>query len=627
MFHNMSSPPTIAATRSRRLIKPNPKYTSDDIDDLSDITEDDDDSQLHKSDDDDDDDDLSDGEFQEKLRPRKLPSVKRGPGRPLKASKLANTAGSSVASKMGASSGRPTPSSLQQLLRNDSDSDIPVARKRFMGASGEGSVSLDNGATKMRKLRKLPRSSSVTFKINTGSGNRSVPGKSRSAGSGGRGGALSAAIDSKLYKSDDGDDVPTFTIVNIDDIINKEDPSISRANINIAAATAAVAHTSGATGKKRGRPRTRGIPPSSSAVEKSIPSSVGFSLRSLSLPKRSNTAKKSRSGYNQNFIPMKRQPRILNTEMGKKAQAINPLMNMEDELEPDLDFDNDEPRAKIVKRKNVKKIASTSTRQRASAGNARPERKLSQLLHESGSESSSGELTLYKKPGISIQLCSKENNQQEDDLKDSDGADAEDSSNSSSHTEYFPPETTTYGEEDGCVVKKITCYESWHVIIPWESPPKTTEHQRTFLALPLVKLANAAGRIKMPSSKWSRVINLYKVPPTLMQRQTMTIFTGDLKPYNIPEEERDKYQPSCVLFRRSTLDRTKCRVSYDRAVVFKNKWFYANIDGRHVNLLGSPKTVATLKDVEILLDIVDHLTLDSEMVEIINANCTGRYNH
>jgi len=169
-------------------------------------------------------------------------------------------------------------------------------------------------------------------------------------------------------------------------------------------------------------------------------------------------------------------------------------------------------------------------------------------------------------------------------------------------------------------VKKITCYETWHVIsTPKESPTKTTRQQRTCLELALVKLANVAARIKVPSGKWTSKVTLYKVSPSLMTRQTMTIFTGDLTAYNIPEDDRHKYQPSCVLFRRSVMDRNKCRVPYDRAIIFKNKCFYANIDGKHVNLMGAPETVATVKDVEILLDIVDRLSLSSALVEMVNT--------
>lgn len=184
---------------------------------------------------------------------------------------------------------------------------------------------------------------------------------------------------------------------------------------------------------------------------------------------------------------------------------------------------------------------------------------------------------------------------------------------------YFPPETTTYCEEDGRIVKKITCYETWHVIsTPKESTNKTRQ-QRTCLELPLVKLANVAARIKVPSSKWTSKVTLYKVSPSLMQRQTMTIFTGDLKSYNIPEEERHKYQPSCVLFRRSVLDRSKSRVPFDRAIIFKNKCFYANIEGKHVNLLGAPEVVNSVKDVELLIDIVDSLALSSDLVEMVTS--------
>lgn len=301
----------------------------------------------------------------------------------------------------------------------------------------------------------------------------------------------------------------------------------------------------------------------------------------------------------------------------------------------------------IIRSQQRRHVLSTTTPVNASNNQRHPrqqlfgnlgDRKLSKLLGEGSDDD------LFKKPASpstasssmtvsNVQRRSKENATataaaaaaahaaaaaSEDDDRES-AASAAGTEADCKPPKYFPPETTTYCEEDGRIVKKITCYETWHVISTPKEPNNKTRQQRTCLELPLVKLANVAARIKVPSNKWTSKVTLYKVSPTLMQRQTMTIFTGDLKSYNIPEEERHKYQPSCVLFRRSVLDRNKCRVPFDRAIIFKNKCFYANIEGKHVNLLGAPEVVNSVKDVELLIDIVDSLALSSDLVEMVTS--------
>lgn len=173
----------------------------------------------------------------------------------------------------------------------------------------------------------------------------------------------------------------------------------------------------------------------------------------------------------------------------------------------------------------------------------------------------------------------------------------------------------------GQVVKKVTIYDTWYVIRPPELPSKPRHQQRNCLHLPLVKLANTAAHMKLPSPQWSTKVTLYKVMPAVLQRHTLTIFTGDLKAHKIPEKDRPKYQPSCVIFRRSAEssqgERSKCHVPYDRIVIFKNKYFTINIDGKHVNLNGAPDAVATIQDINKLLDILDYITLSHSMIEIV----------
>ncbi|BFG00610.1 uncharacterized protein DMAD_00558 [Drosophila madeirensis] len=795
---SVSPPPTIAASRSRRSIKPNPKYASEDVvtpkyvaslaggdtpasrqqrgssnskvyptskyhdmHDLLDLDEDNDDElndvaynpQMHKSDD--DDDDMSEDEYQEEMRHEKQPTpvqpVKRGRGRPPKSANAsaASTpaAASSAQSKLTASAGRPA-TNMQQLRRHiavsmnnrsnlttgsegaakrklEDATDSPVARKRMVLSAGGAnrSVPVINGAGSKLTSAATPVGRAKTL-VGSNSGQRTAPtsattggltNKQRQSGttttikmnssttaaaatsavriSSAKSVAATAAERESGGNSKINDDVPTFTIVNINDIINQDDVLISRTNN-------ATSSTLNAASKKLtvGRPRTRihntstGSGSATQATSGSSPTSNssspqgGFSppkwvKASATFNKKQQQQTQTQQNQNQAQNQAKPRPRILNAEMGKKAKPIKPLLSMGKELYPtdvdteeddvDIDLDLDESEADLTlspplpPRRVIPAAAATANAAATNRGGQaaaaattkakytarRPilssnattnssrnyvagDRKLSKLLGEASEES-------FKKPPINAkasaqqqQRYSKENKanaaivnkDQDTETDEADGHD-EDSEEVENEMEnkvkkkpkYFPPETTTVREEDGRVIKKITCYETWHVISKPRDSPEKTRHQRTLLELPLVKLANVAARIKMPSVKWSSKVTLYKVSPTLMQRQTMTIFTGDLKVYNIPEEDRHKYQPSCVLFRRLVVDRSKCRVPYDRAIIFKNRCFYANIDGKHVNLMGAPETVACMKDVEILLDIVDTLDLNSQLVEMVNS--------
>ncbi|XP_002134185.4 uncharacterized protein [Drosophila pseudoobscura] len=806
---SVSPPPTIAASRSRRSIKPNPKYASEDLvtpkylasmassdtpssrqqrggggnsnsklfsaskyndmHDLLDLDEDNDDElndvaynpQMHKSDD--DDDDLSEDEYQEEMRNEKLPEpvppVKRGRGRPPKSANAAAAAATSTPQPKLASSVARQSSNLQQLRRTmavtmgnrsnnnlqisasegatkrklEDATDSPVARKRMVLAAAGGpnrSLPAINGSSSSGKpspaasagrpktligssasnsgLRTGPTTATASGLINKQRPAATTAIKMNSSTPGGGTAAAARSTSTKAVAATSPaesskivDDVPTFTIVNINDIINQDDVLISRTNNPTAS-------TLNAASKKLsvGRPRTRNIlvgdrptkgsgsgsaemptssstPTSNSSAQGGFSSSKRVKASATFIKKQqqqqSQTQQTVSQSQSQNQNQAKPRPRILNAEMGKKAKPIKPVLSLSQELYPtdvdteedeaDIDLDLDESEGDLAPsppapvRRAAPAAAATNRGQAAATAKApapapakytarRPilssnattnssrnygagDRKLTKLLGEINEES-------FKKPPINTSPAaqqqsrySKENksnsstttivikdqdtDDDEADNLDDDEDEEENENKGKKNPKYFPPETTTVREEDGRVIKKITCYETWHVISKPRELPEKTRQQRTLLELPLVKLANVAARIKMPSVKWSSKVTLYKVSPTLMQRQTMTIFTGDLKVYNIPEEDRHKYQPSCVLFRRVVVDRSKCRVPYDRAIIFKNRCFYANIDGKHVNLMGAPETVGCMKDVEILLDIVDTLNLNSQLVEMVNS--------
>ncbi|EDW29774.1 GL14850 [Drosophila persimilis] len=762
---SVSPPPTIAASRSRRSIKPNPKYASEDLvtpkylasmassdtpssrqqrggggnsnsklfsatkyndmHDLLDLDEDNDDElndvaynpQMHKSDD--DDDDLSEDEYQEEMRNEKLPApvppVKRGRGRPPKSANAAAAAATSTPQPKLASSVARQSTNLQQLRRTmavtmgnrsnnnlqisasegaskrklEDATDSPVARKRMVLAAAGGpnrSLPVINGSSSAGKpspaasagrpktligssasnsgLRTGPTTATASGLINKQrpAATTAIKMNSSTPGGGAAGAARSTstkavAATAPAESSKIVDDVPTFTIVNINDIINQDDVLISRTNNPTAS-------TLNAASKKLsvGRPRTRNIlvgdrptkgsgsaemptssstPTSNSSAQGGFSSSKRVKASATFIKKQqqqSQTQQTVSQSQSQNQNQAKPRPRILNAEMGKKAKPIKPVLSLSQELYPtdvdteeddaDIDLDLDESESDLAPsppapvRRAAPAAGATNRSQAAATAKApapapspakytarRPilssnattnssrnygagDRKLSKLLGEVNEES-------FKKPPINASNAAQQQQRYSKENKSN--------------------KTTTVREEDGRVIKKITCYETWHVISKPRELPEKTRQQRTLLELPLVKLANVAARIKMPSVKWSSKVTLYKVSPTLMQRQTMTIFTGDLKVYNIPEEDRHKYQPSCVLFRRVVVDRSKCRVPYDRAIIFKNRCFYANIDGKHVNLMGAPETVGCMKDVEILLDIVDTLNLNSQLVEMVNS--------
>ncbi|EDW03692.1 GH11374 [Drosophila grimshawi] len=156
--------------------------------------------------------------------------------------------------------------------------------------------------------------------------------------------------------------------------------------------------------------------------------------------------------------------------------------------------------------------------------------------------------------------------------------------------------------------------EKWYVIKlrTWPTEPRA---QGQYLEVPLITLANAATTMTLPSAKWHRKFKLKKV----QQHHTMTTFTGDLKQYKIDEKDRHKYQPDCVIFRRDALlmpPHILC-TPYDRVLIFKDTCFTIAIDGKIVHLNGAPDAITSLKEVHILLDILDSISFSNPMVEIV----------
>ncbi|XP_055911663.1 nucleolar protein dao-5 isoform X2 [Eupeodes corollae] len=176
----------------------------------------------------------------------------------------------------------------------------------------------------------------------------------------------------------------------------------------------------------------------------------------------------------------------------------------------------------------------------------------------------------------------------------------------------LPAEKVCVQRQGNKLIKKITCFETWYVI----NIPETQELiVKNLLDIPLITLSNAVKAIKLPSASWSSKVSLYKLSAQMVNKANLTPYTGEISDQSIKEEDRDKYQPSCVMFRRMTQKKSQTRMPYDRAVIFKMKTFFTNIDGKNVRLIGAPSKISSFKDIEVLLELVDELDLLHEFVE------------
>lgn len=160
------------------------------------------------------------------------------------------------------------------------------------------------------------------------------------------------------------------------------------------------------------------------------------------------------------------------------------------------------------------------------------------------------------------------------------------------------------------IIKKITCFETWYVI---NIPNVETQAPKHHLDMSLMHLANTAKRIILPSAEWNYKVNLQKVSPTQLSKMD-EVFTGEVQDANISESEKHNYMPVSVMFRRAS-NNQKLRMPFDRAVIFKNESYYTNIEGKNVRLVGSPQKVSSNEDIEVLLQIMDEMTLVNSLVE------------
>lgn len=206
-------------------------------------------------------------------------------------------------------------------------------------------------------------------------------------------------------------------------------------------------------------------------------------------------------------------------------------------------------------------------------------------------------------------------------------------------------------------IRKITCFETWYVIKMAETK-QTIE--KSSVSLSLLTIGNGIKEIELPSIEWSYKTILQPIQQSQQQQQhlpsknktkahdksdedasksgdsakenestndtnnddsaddTMSqsdVYTGDVHDPNIDPNERHKYQPTTIMFRRKCQN-PKVRIQFDRTVIFKNQTFYLNVDGKNVKLLGAPLTIENFDNIKVLLEIINDVNLTSSCIEL-----------
>lgn len=160
----------------------------------------------------------------------------------------------------------------------------------------------------------------------------------------------------------------------------------------------------------------------------------------------------------------------------------------------------------------------------------------------------------------------------------------------------------------GRKVRKITCFETWFVI---KLPQIEPTNAQSILDIELIKLGNEIKEIPLPTADWNYKISLTRITKP---NTTGLIYSGEVQEANIKEEERHFYQPTTIMFRRECKNKA-LRMQFDRAVIMKNRSFFINVDGKNVKLIGAPQFVQNFEDIETLLQIVENISLTDPLVE------------
>lgn len=389
---------------------------------------------------------------------------------------------------------------------------------------------------------------------------------------------------------DDFETMPTFTIVNINDIINKKSDEILKLD---------------AVQSKELQQQTRRKTVNTIITGKNknnTPSRTSLILNKTSTPINNNVSKLliRSGGITKSNAP----PRILNSVVGKKTRPISPIVNPKE----------------VRKLPSVSTSPSTPTQSQQSSQKQSKENIIVRTITSSSSSLSSPlkppppttTTTTNKNQLLTTQTTNK------NQLRTSPSSST--SSTLPSVTRKLPSDRVIVQKQGNKLIKKITCYETWFVInLPKSLLSETIEEDeneiiKTKFDMSLVKLGNNIKEIPLPDN-WNYKITLQKLTPAQIKKPNFEPYTGDLNDANILDEDKIKYQPVNIMFRRLSQN-SKNRIPFDRAVIFKNQSYFLNIDGKRVRLCnGAPTTIKSIDDIAILLEILNDLSINSEFIE------------
>lgn len=186
-------------------------------------------------------------------------------------------------------------------------------------------------------------------------------------------------------------------------------------------------------------------------------------------------------------------------------------------------------------------------------------------------------------------------------------------------------------------VKKITCFETWYVI---KTPENKRVIEKSIVLVNLLQLGNQIKNLHLPASDWSYKITLQALPKNLKLKKgagstddsesskaadssadsatesDADLYTGEVHDPTIKEEHKHLYRPASIVFRRKQQTGSS-RVHFDRTVIFKNRTFFVNVDGKNIRLVAAPQYIHGFKDIEILLQVVNDINLKHVDVELL----------
>lgn len=165
------------------------------------------------------------------------------------------------------------------------------------------------------------------------------------------------------------------------------------------------------------------------------------------------------------------------------------------------------------------------------------------------------------------------------------------------------------------ISKNITCVEKWFVMNHKNEDLNVITAKHHSL-ISLTQLGNEMKLIKLPSDNWSYKILLEKKPNKENENKTTEIYTGEVQDSTIDETDKHNYHPINILFKRKNLD-TESKIQSDRTVVFKASTYSITMDGINVKLIGAPVIIYDIQEVQTLLQIIDDVNLINSYVEKI----------